>query len=83
MRAFNFTGAVKPQLTKELGAKIKDFALNSPDRLSAKIIDCYAFVLTGDGGWEGGWDCSYSLMARDADYILMLDSGKIVKVESI
>lgn len=67
-------------LTEELKTKIRDFALHSFYRLNAKTADCYAFTLTADGSdWVGGWDWLANLADTQAEYLLMLDSGEIIR----
>ena len=69
-----------PRLTKKKLLRIKEHAMGSMYRMNAKTADCYAFTLTHDNEWTGGWDWSKSLVDKDAEYLLMLESGNLVKL---
>ena len=61
--------------------KIKEHAYGSIYRMNAKTADCYVFFFTNNGkDWEGGWDWSNNLIDDNADYMLMLATGKIKKI---
>ena len=61
--------------------KIKSHAINSLYKMNASSADCYAFSIDKDGkDWEGGWDWSNDLIDKDAEYILMLNSGDIFRI---
>jgi len=68
-----------PRLTQKTLNRIKDHAKNSFYRMNAGSADCYAFTLLGKGDWEGGWDWSHRLVDYDAQYILMLENGIVIK----
>ena len=67
-----------PRLTKKKIERIEAHALGSIYRLNAGTADCYAFTLTDDNEWTGGWDWSDNLVDKEAQYIMMLDTGKII-----
>ena len=72
---------IKNICSYKLMSKIKKHAGESLYRLNAKTADCYAFSIDEDGkDWSGGWDWSSDLIDKDADYILMLESGTIYRV---
>ena len=68
-----------PRLTRKKLARIKDHALHSLYRMNAGSADCYAFSLTTDGEWRGGWDWSHRLVDNGAQYLLMLNNGEVRK----
>ena len=60
--------------------KIKVHALGSMYRMNAKTADCYAFDFIDNGkDWVGGWDWSNMLVDKNAEYLLMLGTGEVVK----
>lgn len=69
------------KLTQYMRKKIKAYASSSLYRMNAGTADCYAFDLINDGkDWIGGYDWSRNLVDKTAEWLLMLDSGKFVKV---
>jgi len=72
---------IKDVCSYDLFNRIKNHALGDIHRLNAGSADCYAFNIDADGkDWQGGWDWSSNLVDTEADYILMLDTHKILKV---
>lgn len=71
-------------LTKRLKRLIKDWALHSLYRLNSGSADCYAFNLCyntkGKLDFEGGWDWSTNLIAKNAIHIFMLQSQEFIKL---
>ena len=67
------------KLTPYKKRKIKSHAMGSLYRWNAQTADCYAFSLTTDGEWQGGWDWTNGLVDKDAEYILILKTGKFIK----
>lgn len=75
-----------------LFTKIKAHAIGSLYRMNAKSADCYAFSIDKVGqkhmdgtiskgnDWSGGWDWSKNIIDKSAEYILMLDSGHLYKI---
>jgi len=62
--------------------KIRQHAIGSVCRMNAGSADCYEFAVDDSGkDWEGGWDWSKGLVASNPGYILMLDTGKVFKVQ--
>ena len=61
--------------------KIKDHAVGSLYRMNASSADCYAFDFTDNGkDWTGGWDWSNQLVDSEAEYILMLNTLEVKKI---
>jgi len=74
---------MKPRLTQKKLERIKNWAMHSLYRMNAKTADCYAFSLTEDGEWDGGWDWSNSLVDTEAEYLLMLNTGEVKKMGGV
>lgn len=70
-----------PRLTRKKLERIKALALHSLYRMNASSADCYAFTLTTDGEWMGGWDWSTRLINQHADYLIMLKDEMVVKLK--
>ncbi len=64
--------------------EISQFASGSIYRFNAKTADCYAFnYYTDNSGkvqFEGGWDWLSDLVDKNAEYVMVLSTGKFYKI---
>ena len=72
---------IKEVCNYNLFDKIKRYAKRSIYKMNSGSADCYAFSIDADGkDWVGGWDWSNDLIDKNAEFILMLDSGEVFKI---
>ena len=62
-----------------LKKRIRSFAGASIYRMNACSADVYAFDLTTDGKWRGGWDWLNMLSDKEAQWLLDLKTGEFRK----
>lgn len=81
-------------LSRSRWNQLRRHAVHSFYRMNATSADCYAFsvdvagmkhmdgTISKGNDWSGGWDWSTQLVDTSAEYILMLETGKVYKVNA-
>ncbi len=67
------------ELTPRLKRKIREHAEGSMYKMNAPSADVYAFSLTTDGEWQGGWDWKNQLVDKYAQWIYDLETKEFYR----